>query len=101
MKIDSSFLATTGSELEEGKTYIYKESLPYTMWRIRVDKLSEDKDGMVTIAYTVLNSIYPEDIGQKDTMTMHQGGHYYFGGMWQIYDDGTYMFPEKGVENES
>ncbi len=96
MKFNSSHVETKDEELEVGKNYIYKESLPNTLFLFRLDNIQNGHpDPMrgknwVTLGITVLKSIYKEEEGSETTLGFRDGEHLYHAGMWRIYDEGRY-----------
>ena len=97
MKFDSSFIDTENDELEIGRNYIYKESIPQQLFLFRLDDIKighpEYGEKYITLTITYLKARYWGDckIGSQTTISFMDGEHIYFGGMWHIYDGSLYL----------
>lgn len=97
MKFNSSVIETSDDTLEVGKNYIYKESLPSEILLFRLDDIKrgdhpDNGPNWVELTITILKAHYAKDgIGEQITICFRDGEHTYYGGMWKIYNEGTYQ----------
>lgn len=98
MKFNSSVIETNNETLEVGKNYIYKESFPSEMLLFRLDDIKrgdhpDNGPNWVELIITILKAQYAKDaVDEKITLAFRDGEQLYHGGMWRIYDEGTYQF---------
>ena len=94
MKIDASFVETKGNEIEVGKQYQYKESMPNMLFDITIlEDLCNEKEWR--FKYQVDKVLQGKSYGLRDGeenefMCNKEYANVYHGGMFRIYDAGTY-----------
>lgn len=90
MKFDHNQILTRDKEIEVGKQYIYRESMPSILAEVKI--LADDSDEEF-IRFTVEVIKSREDFTKIDgqfTISARRG-HYAYGGMWRLEDSGTYL----------
>ncbi|MBA7659154.1 hypothetical protein ES703_67125 [subsurface metagenome] len=90
MKFDHNQICTRNNEIEVGKQYIYRESLPTIIAEVKI--LSDDSDKeFIRFTVVVIKSrgSFPK-VGEQFSISAKRG-HYAYGGMWRLEDSGTYL----------
>jgi hypothetical protein len=89
MKYSHNQVCTNNGEIEVGKEYDYKESLPTIISLVKVLADTSNEE-FIEFELEVIKSFhnFPKT-GEKFSVSARRG-HYAYGGMWRLWDAGTY-----------
>lgn len=93
MKVLSPFVSTIDNEIEVGKKYQYKESLPSVIFEFKVlEDLSDDKTWNFKYEVTGVlpGADYGIQVGAISNLVFIKDFHGFFPGMFMILDEGSY-----------
>ncbi len=89
MKFDHNQICTSNDEIEVGKQYIYRESLPLIIAEVKILSDNSDEESIRFTAEVIKSRDNFFKVGEQLSISARLG-HYAYSGMWRLEDSGAY-----------